>query len=156
MRRKVIQEFVNSFCQRVLDLPSGYDLASFTHYGSGDYEANILTGECSHNGNSIPPLKLCHIYRRWMTDQLDKHRVEIHELRDATLQMSIQVKEPRLRSSFGHYFASAHFFFECRSEINTDEKSYVGQMSGNKEWGVDWYYEQMYGALPGSWPAALS
>lgn len=25
-------------------------------------------------------------------------------------------------------------------DIKTDEKSYVGQMGGDKEWGFDWYY----------------
>jgi hypothetical protein len=45
MRRKVIQDFVNVFCQRVIDLPEGYDLASFAHYGSGQYRLSILTGE---------------------------------------------------------------------------------------------------------------
>ena len=56
MRRKVIQDFANVFCQRLIDLPEGYDdlpegydLASFVHYASGKYRLSILTGECSHN-----------------------------------------------------------------------------------------------------------
>ena len=144
---------MNSFCQRVLDLPSGFDLASFAHYGTGAYEANILTGDCSYNGNPIPSLKLCDVYQQWMHQQLDKHGVPRGGIREATLQLRIGVKELSLRSSFGHRFASARFFFGCRSEIKTDEKSYVGQMSGDKEWGFDWYYEKLYGALPEVWPA---
>jgi hypothetical protein len=35
MRRKVLQDFANVFCQRLIDLPEGYDLASFAHHGSG-------------------------------------------------------------------------------------------------------------------------
>jgi hypothetical protein len=31
MRRKVLQDFANLFCQRTIDLPSEYDLASFAH-----------------------------------------------------------------------------------------------------------------------------
>jgi len=43
MRRKVLQDFANVFCQRIIDLPEGYDLASFAHYGSGKYSLNVLT-----------------------------------------------------------------------------------------------------------------
>ena len=59
MRRKVIQDFANVFCQRILQLPEGYDLASFVHYASGTYELNILTGKCSFNGDPIPKLRTC-------------------------------------------------------------------------------------------------
>jgi len=72
----------------------------------------------------------------------------------ATLEVNVTVSEVNLRSSYGHRFASAHFTFECQSEIRTDEKSYVGQMIGNKEWGFDWYYEKLYGVLPDVWPSA--
>jgi hypothetical protein len=152
MRRKILQEFPNSFCQRVIDLPSGYDLASFAHYGSGSYEVNILTGSCSHNGIQIPSLRLCEIYRKWMNDQLDRHDIKVDEIHVATLRMLIEVNDVSLRSSFGQRFASADFFFECESEIATDEKSYAGRMSGHKEWGFDWYYIELYGALPDVWP----
>ena len=75
MRRKVIQDFANVFCQRVINLPDGYDLATFAHHGSGIYKANISTGECSHNGNPIPRLRLCDPYREWLRTQLGKHGI---------------------------------------------------------------------------------
>ncbi len=63
MRRKVIQDFANVFCQRVIDLPDGFDLAAFAHYGSGTYRANILTGECARNGEPLAQLHMCEVYR---------------------------------------------------------------------------------------------
>lgn len=75
MRRKVIQDFANVFCQRVIDVPDGYDLASFAHYGSGKYKANIWTGECSYNGSPIPQLRLCGMYQEWLRTRLDKHGI---------------------------------------------------------------------------------
>jgi len=42
MRRKILQDLENLFCRKIIDLPSGYDLASFAHQGSGLYAANIL------------------------------------------------------------------------------------------------------------------
>jgi hypothetical protein len=152
MRRKVIQEFVNSFCQRVIDLPDGYDLASFARYGSGIYRANILTGACSHNKIEIPQLRLCDLYRQWMHKQFERHHIQEEGIRDAVLQMEVSVSEVSVRSSYGHRFASARFSFACECEIKTDEKSYVGKMQGEKVWGFDWYYERLFGALPEAWP----
>ena len=151
MRRKFIQEFANSFCQRVIDLPDGYDLASFAHLGSGLYEANILTGACTYNGSSIFPLRLCNLYREWMDLQLTTRAVKPDGILKATLRLAVEVKGVTLRSSYSQRFASAHFVFECHSEISTDEKTYVGRMSGSKEWGFDWYYVQLYGKLPDTW-----
>ncbi|MBB5061634.1 hypothetical protein HDF16_006370 [Granulicella aggregans] len=66
--------------------------------------------------------------------------------------MAIEVKDVTVRSPYGRRFASAHFIFECEGEITTDEKTYRGQMRGAKECGFDWYYEQLYGELPDTWP----
>jgi hypothetical protein len=152
MRRKVLQDFANAFCQRLLDLPDGHDVASFVHYGSGTYRANVLTGECSFNDKSIPTLRLCDIYRDWLRERSEKHRVPYEQIEAATLEVHVVVKDVQLRSPYGQRFASAHFFFECQSEIKTDEKPYVGRMAGDKKWGFDWYYERLYGALPDVWP----
>ncbi len=154
MRRKVIQDFANVFCQRMIDLPDGYDLASFAHYGSGKYRADILTGECSCNDRPIPKLHTCVVFDEWLRRRLEKHAISRDRIEAATLEVNVTVSEVNLRSSYGHRFASAHFTFECQSEIRTDEKSYVGQMIGNKEWGFDWYYEKLYGVLPDVWPSA--
>ncbi|HXR37491.1 MAG TPA: hypothetical protein VN776_00270 [Terracidiphilus sp.] len=153
MRRKVIQEYVNFFCQKVIDLPEGYDLASFAHYGSGIYRADILTGSCSYNGNPIPQLRLCDEYRHWMKKQLERHRIQGSDIMEATILIKVKMKGLNTRAPYGHRFASGHFSFECESEIKTDEKSYVGQMQGEKAWGFDWYYEQLYGSLPDAWPS---
>lgn len=152
MRRKVLQDFANVFCQRVVDLPSGYDLASFARYGSGRYVLSILTGECSHNGVSIPKLNTCDVYVEWLSTQLAKHGIEKRQIEEARLEIDVVVQNVNVRSSYGQRFASAHFFFDCQSEIRTDEKAYRGHVSGNREWGFDWYYEKLYGELPSVWP----
>jgi hypothetical protein len=155
MRRKVIQDFVNVFCQRVIDLPEGYDLASFAHYGSGQYRLSILTGECRHNGSPIPKLQTCDAYREWLYAQLKKHGIEQDKIQEAILEIDVDVQDVKLRSSYGHRFAEAHFFFNCRSEIKTGEKTYVGHMAGDKEWGFNGFYEKLYGSLPEDWPPRL-
>lgn len=156
MRRKVLQDFANVFCQRMIDLPSGYLLAACAHYGSGTYNANILTGECSFNGKPIPTLQTCEEYREWLNAQLEKHGIAKSGIEEAFLQIVTKVDNVRVRSSFGHQFADAHFAFDCRSEIRTDEKSYKGQMAGERDWGFDWYYIRLYGSLPSTWPPTLN
>jgi hypothetical protein len=151
MRRKVLQDFANVFCQRVIDLPSGYDLASFARCGSGKYALSILTGECSHNGVSIPKLNTCDVYDEWLSTQLAKHGIQKSHIEEARLEIDVVVQNVSVRASYGHRFASAHFFFDCHSEIRTNEKVYRGHMAGNKEWGFDWYYEKLYGKLPDVW-----
>jgi hypothetical protein len=152
MRRKVLQDFANLFCQRIIDLPSGYDLASFAHHGSGTYIANILTGACSLNGNPIPSLRICEDYREWLNVQTDKHKIQTEGIKEAILQINVGVDKVNIKSSYRHQFADARFSFDCQSEIKTDEKSYKGKMRGEKTWGFDIYYIRLYGSLPSSWP----
>jgi hypothetical protein len=124
MRRKVIQHFADIFCQRIVQLPDGYDLAAFVHYGSGTYKLNILSGECSHTGEPIPTLRTCDEFREWLFTQLDKHNVPRVGIDAATLTINLTVSEIAVKQSFGNMFASAHFSLDCSSEILTDEKSY--------------------------------
>jgi len=117
-----------------------------------EYKANILTGECARNGEPLPQLHMCEVYRDWLINQLAKHGIPNDAIREASLIIDVQVGKIKLRESFGHRFASAHFHFDCKSELTTDEKSYKGQKAGDKEWGFDWFYEKLYGTLPDGWP----
>ena len=156
MRRKVLQDFANLFCQRVIDLPEGYDLASFAHYGSGKFSLNVLTGECSHNGSPIPKLRACDVYDEWLRTQLEKHGIDRNAIQEAAMEIHVVVRDVNVRSSYGHRFADAQFSFDCLSKIQTDEKTYIGRMAGNKKWGFDWYYEKLYGKLPDIWPQEIT
>ena len=149
MRRKVIQDFANVFCQRILQLPEGYDLASFAHYGSGTYELNVLTGECSFNGNSIPTLRTCVVFKEWLFLQLDKHSIAHDGIEAAGLRIEVTVSEISARQFYGQECASAHFTFGCESAIRTAEKTYTSTQVGEKTWEFGWYYTQLYGSVPG-------
>jgi hypothetical protein len=146
MRRKVLQDFANVFCQRILQLPEGYDLASFVHYGSGAYDLDILTGECSVNGERIPTLRTCDVFKEWLFVQLAKHLIAPNDIERARLRINVTVSQLSVKQSFGHETASAQFSFDCRSEIATDEKSYASALSGEHLWAFDWYYNQLYGS----------
>jgi len=145
MRRKVLQDFANLFPQWFIDLTSGYDVAAFVHYGSGSYQLDILTGQCTRDGIAIPSLATCRQYREWLEQHLKKHNVP-PGLAHVRLSINVVVSEIQVKKSYGHVLASAHFDFDCHSEIATAEKTYCGHMRGAKTWGFDWPDEKLYGS----------
>jgi hypothetical protein len=132
------------FCQKFIDLPSGYDLATFAHLGSGFYHLDILNGNCTRDGISIPSLETCKNYREWLQTQLNKRNIPLESLR-VTMGINVLVSDVEIKTSFGHVFASAFFECNCRSELRTNEKKYVEHRRGAKAWGFDWYYQKLYG-----------
>lgn len=145
MRRKVIQDFANVFCQKFIQLPSGYDIASFAYYGSGNYYMDILKGDCFYNETKIPTLKTCAEHKEWLITQIENRDFSIDDIRHAHLEAKIAVSNISIRESYGHYFAGAHFSFNCSSRIGTDEKDYVSNQFHQQNWGFDWYYKELYG-----------
>ena len=147
MRRKVIQDFANVFCQRILLLPEGYDLASFVHHGSGTYELNILDGDCRFNDSLIPKLRTCDTFKDWLFAQLEKHHIPFEAIKAANLKIDVKFSLLDAGQSYGHEFASAHFSFACRSELKTDEKVYTSSATGEKTWEFGYYYNLLYGSV---------
>jgi hypothetical protein len=135
MQRKILQDFANVLCQRFIDLPNGDDLAAFAHLGSGSYELDILNGNCKRDGLEIPPLKMCAEYREWLLEQQKKRGVPPGILR-VNMRIIASILDKTTHSSYGHVFPSAHFDFACHSEIQTDEKTYLGNKHGSKTWGL--------------------
>jgi len=102
VRRKVIQDFANVFCQRILQLPEGYDLASFVRHGSGIYELNISTGKRHFNGRPIPKLRTCDMFREWLFTRLDQHLIPHESIELARLKIDVTVSQIEARQSYGH------------------------------------------------------
>jgi hypothetical protein len=146
MRRKVIQDFANVFCQRFIDLPSGYDLATFAYLGSGTASLDILNGGCVFNGIPIQRLHTCDENRMWLEEQCRKHGISFAGIVAATMTIVADVTNIVVKTSFGYTSRSACFTFVCQSQITTDEKVYEGQATGQKVWGFGCYWEKLYGA----------
>jgi len=133
LRRKVLQDFANTFCQQFLDLGSGHDVATFVRRGSGSYSMDLLNGECSHDGAPIPEMKACREYRLWLIEQMSKHSVSPELLR-AVAVVQVVVRAVSVKDS-GARAGSADLDFRCRAELTTDEKTYTSEMSGARLWG---------------------
>jgi hypothetical protein len=117
------------------------------HFGSGTYELNILAGECAFNDRPIPKLKTCDVYKEWLLEQLNRHLISRDGIEAANLKIEVGISQIKVVQSYGHEWATAHFAFDCQSEIRTDEKSYISRMAGEQLWGFDWYYNQLYGSV---------
>ncbi|MBI1764161.1 MAG: hypothetical protein HYR56_22275 [Acidobacteria bacterium] len=144
MRRKVIQDFANTFCQKFLDLPNGYDVARFAKYEKGTVILNIITGACLLNGVSVPTFSTCDDYRLWLQKQLETHHISENAIMAAKLTVQFLVSDIKIEMSFGHIFRSADFEFHCASEIQTDEKAYVSQMSHRQKWAYGYYWDKLH------------
>jgi hypothetical protein len=134
MRRKVIQDFANVFCQRFVDLPSGYDLATFAHLGSGTAVLDILTGECTFNGLPIRQLETCGEYRMWLEKQCEKHNIPVTAITKATMTVGVEITDLVVKPSVGFTRRAASFGCACHSQISTAEKTYEGRATGQKRW----------------------
>ena len=145
MRRKVIQHFANMLCQRFIDLPSGYDLARFVKLGNGTAALNILDGHCTHNGSPVERFNTCNEYKEWLFRDLERHRIPVDAIVNAGMEIDATVSNIEIKESFGHVFRSADFSFDCRSSIQTDDKTYSSCRSEEKRWGYCYYWDMLYG-----------
>lgn len=145
MRRKVIQHFANMFCQRFIDLPSGYDLARFVKLGKGTAALNILDGECTYNGSPVDRFDTCNEYKEWLFRELERHSIAPDTIVHARMEIDATVSNIEIKESFGHVLRSADFSFDCRSAIQTDEKTYSSRQFEEKRWGYDYYWGMLYG-----------
>lgn len=146
MRRKVIQDFANVFCQRFIDLPSGYDLATFANLRSGTASLDILSGECVFSGVPIRHLHTCDENRTWLDEQCRKHGIPFAGIVKAVMTITVDVTDIVVKTSSWDTSRSARFAFECQSQIATDEKVYEGRAAGHKVWGFAYYWEKLYGS----------
>jgi len=147
MKRKVIQDFANVFCQRFIDVPSGYDLATLVHSGSGTASLNVLTGHCTFNDAPIRSLDACAQNKSWLEERCHKHGISVGDIICATMTVEVRISNVAVKTSFGYTKRSASFAFVCQSQITTDEKRYVGHAAGERVWGFDFYWERLYGPL---------
>src|SRR6266404_2761814 len=62
MQRNILQDLENLFCQKIVDLPSGYDLASFVHPARVSMPPTFSGRARTFKGEFIPSLRICDEY----------------------------------------------------------------------------------------------
>jgi hypothetical protein len=145
MRRKVLQHFANTPPQRLLDLPSGFDLARFARLETGTLDIDYLEGTCRHNRMQVAAFDMCGEHRAWLDREVMRNRITKEGLAQVAMTVIFRVRDIKVERSYGVLFRSGIFCFDCRSEVRTDEKTYVSVQAGEKEWSYDYYWEKLYG-----------
>lgn len=130
MRRKVLQDFANTLSQNYVDLTSMSDAVAFYHHGSGVFEMNLLTLECTFNSASILTLEGCEILRSWLFKQLEVKNIKVEDLLMAKMSADIAITRLIYRDSYGMRSYNGWYNLVCQSEIKTDEKIYTGYAKG--------------------------
>ena len=124
MRRKVIQDFANVFCQMFmcwrLGIPNNLDILETL--GSGVLSIDVQTGACVYNATTALDLPIAHELHTWFIEALVKHHIPPAAIISAELTVAFHVRVEHKRRVRNRYLA-----FHCRSHIATDEKAYIGE-----------------------------
>lgn len=145
MRRKIFNDFANVLCQKFVDLPNGYDLATLAKLGSGVVSINILTDQCFFEESPIEPLRTCAEHRQWLQIQLAKRQLSLAVFESISMSVEFRVTDTILDKPYGHDFRHADFWLKCTSEIRTPEAKYNGSSERQKKWGYGNYWQDLYG-----------
>lgn len=97
---------------------------------------DFLSLRCSHEGSPLSPLGYCVSFREWLEESCRKHSFEIGDLKEARLEVKMDVQTERPDSSPFAGWLAPTITFECESRIATDEKAYTGRMSDTQKMGV--------------------
>lgn len=128
MRRKVLQDIVNVFCQMFVGWRMGDDLSLLIGAGSCSITIDVLAGTASIDEK---PTKL-HVageISAWFNDRLKELNIPSGAFVSANLNVTQTLRLEETKSK-----KVAHFDFKCESRINTDEKTYEGQLAESHSW----------------------
>jgi len=129
MRRKILQDHANVFCQMLVGWRMGGDLERLHALGSGHLSIDVLTGACTHNEGVVSELHVALELNAWFLERLAQHSIPVQAISHASVDADLSVsEEPRQRGT------CALLAWECQSIIRTDDASYVGQLSEEHKW----------------------
>ena len=126
----MLQDYANKVCE----IFAGWriamaDLERLRDIGSGSISIDLLTGATRLNGDDVDPLTISEELAAWLADRAEKDRVPLDELSAATLAVSFRVADDSRGQGNG-----LRVEFECASELQTDERSYAGQLVKRESW----------------------
>ena len=116
--------------------------------GNGTLVVDIVSGECSFNGEDIPSLSIAEELQSWFFSDMADNNIQTDKIVSAVLtaDFSLCVVKRNRRAIPQYYFVDGKpvkspDFYQCkidsRSKIVTDETEYVDAYSGIAEWPVD-------------------
>ena len=149
MRRKRLQHAADILCYMFCGWRLNTSKPVLAQLGSGLLEIDALSGDCSFNGRSVPPLTISVELRAWLKDDLAQHQIPIDAISRANLKANLSFTEIPWseRSTLEIFFANERAVqtatmhrcvINCASEIVTDEKTYRSTYADVEEWPPGW------------------
>ncbi len=132
MRRKILNDHANVFCQMLVGWRMGTDLELFSRLGSGQLSVDVISGIAEFNGRSIERAFIAKELQAWFRNRLAKHQIPGEAIRQARVDAEVVtvVSKPGKRRRRG----STRFSWNCRGVIETDEAHYEGHLTKEYEW----------------------
>ena len=129
MRRKILQDFANVFCQMYVGWRMQEDQSQLIELGEAQITINVLNGSALLEANTPIQLWVAKEISAWFLGRLKEVNIPSSGILSAklTVAQNLRLEETRTKKI-------AHFEFDCRSEIVTDEKVYRGVLKDSHSW----------------------
>jgi len=150
MRRKRLNHAAENLCSIFCGWRLTNSFAEIQALGSGTLDIDALSAHCSFNGGSVEPLSIAFELQAWLARDLEAHNIPPSALKEAVLQVSIELNRVPAPSGpkSGFYIGKnglpiekGEFFklaARCRSSIRTDDAHYHSEKLYREQWPVGW------------------
>ncbi len=129
MRRKVLQDYANTFCQMLVGWRMGEDLETLSELPDGELLVNALTGEATHS--TYGPIKL------WVAGEFQSwfnHRLEVSGIPSTEIQAASVTAKINTNRIATNRKKVVSFDFTIESRIETSDALYVGNLKEVHQW----------------------
>lgn len=133
MGRKVLQDFVNVICSWTGQSFGQYeDLQLLSRRHDGILTIDLLSGDSSIDGESVPPLRFARLCADWLNAQLNSQRIGHALISRAELSVRFVVE---LTGKDDDRCLRAHCQFNSRCVIATPDREYRSDHTCAPVWG---------------------
>jgi len=123
MRRKVLQDIANTLCHMVVGWRMGDDWERIAALPDGALVFDLLAGEVAHTTTGKIDLWVAGELAAWL-----RHRVQVEAIDPSRLLRAALTASFRAQRAGSKAKKLVSFDIECRSELQTDERSYEGSL----------------------------
>lgn len=117
--------------------------------GSGSLTIDVLTGQCSFEGRSIPQLRIAEELRLWLRRDLEANQIPVESIDRATLVAKLLLSEIAWDDGTTHeiWFKDGQPMhtdtmhrcaIACEAQVVTDEAVYRSELDDVEEWPPGW------------------
>lgn len=129
MQRKVLQDFVNVFCQMFVGWRMSNDLSKLTELGDTQITINVFSGTAFIQEYKPVQLYIAEELSAWFLRRLTEVDIPLSGIVSASLSVDQKLRMEETKTK-----RVAHFDFDCKSEIRTNTKTYHGSLKEAHSW----------------------